>query len=594
MSQINNDNYGDRQDNPIGAAQGFNNSRNQNGNSSQGNNDASQSPKGGLSGTEKATSGAEKASEGASTAGTMANNASNASGIAMKGAEAGAETAGLASGTVTGGVGTALTIAWDLRHTIVKILGCVLVIFLVFAVLFFSLPDIVYASIFGLDGTEIGTVTLESQYDELSTAIQELIDESYEDALKKAKKTIKDSGYDYDTSLLYLIDNAKNSAKYDICKILAIYSVTLESGNEPSKSDLISKLKKNKDQFFTVTSAVKRKELPPSTELTVYKARIVQRIVKKTPVGFINGVPKYTYDTVETIVFIPDGTETITETKTVYNYVPVTYEILTSNDETFTYEPTVYNCYITAGTKTVSPEAQYIDYLECTINHFNESLLYSTFNVDENGYYRDTTVTNKEVIENKTIGLKTALYGDSIGDVVPPISDSEILSFIDALNCSDTGKKILSTALSLVGKVPYFWGGKSAAGWNAEWNKPRLVTASGSSTTNTIQPYGLDCTGFTDWTFKTAVGKTLYDPDPYNQLKNCYRIDSNDIKPGDLGVLMNSDGVTLSHALIFAGYDEKGNRLWVHCTSPNGVVLNCPHYDAKLIAYRPNNFDYGD
>ncbi len=43
---------------------------------------------------------------------------------------------------------------------------------------------------------------------------------------------------------------------------------------------------------------------------------------------------------------------------------------------------------------------------------------------------------------------------------------------------SATRKALIRTALSLVGRVPYFWGGKSAAGWNEDWNKPRLVSAS--------------------------------------------------------------------------------------------------------------------
>ena len=55
---------------------------------------------------------------------------------------------------------------------------------------------------------------------------------------------------------------------------------------------------------------------------------------------------------------------------------------------------------------------------------------------------------------------------------------------------------VVRAACSLVGKVNYFWGGKSLViGWDARWGKLRQVTAAGSSTTGTYRPYGLDCSG---------------------------------------------------------------------------------------------------
>ena len=55
---------------------------------------------------------------------------------------------------------------------------------------------------------------------------------------------------------------------------------------------------------------------------------------------------------------------------------------------------------------------------------------------------------------------------------------------------------VVRTACSLVGKVNYFWGGKSLVlGWDSRWGELRLVTAAGSSTTGTYRPYGLDCSG---------------------------------------------------------------------------------------------------
>ena len=55
---------------------------------------------------------------------------------------------------------------------------------------------------------------------------------------------------------------------------------------------------------------------------------------------------------------------------------------------------------------------------------------------------------------------------------------------------------VVRTACSLVGKVNYFWGGKSLViGWDVRWGELRQVTAAGSSTTGTYRPYGMDCSG---------------------------------------------------------------------------------------------------
>ena len=143
---------------------------------------------------------------------------------------------------------------------------------------------------------------------------------------------------------------------------------------------------------------------------------------------------------------------------------------------------------------------------------------------------------------------------------------------------------MLETALSLVGRVPYFWGGKSAPGWNDEWNTPKLVTAAGSTTTGTIRPYGLDCSGFSDWAYQTALSVTI-GAGTWGQWNASTEISEGELIPGDLG-FQNLPNADTNHVLIYAGTDADGRQLWVHCTSGSGVVLNSPDY----IRYyrRPN------
>lgn len=57
-------------------------------------------------------------------------------------------------------------------------------------------------------------------------------------------------------------------------------------------------------------------------------------------------------------------------------------------------------------------------------------------------------------------------------------------------------RAVVETACRLVGKVNYFWGGKSLViGWDSRWGQLTKVWADGSSTTGTYRPYGLDCSG---------------------------------------------------------------------------------------------------
>lgn len=57
-------------------------------------------------------------------------------------------------------------------------------------------------------------------------------------------------------------------------------------------------------------------------------------------------------------------------------------------------------------------------------------------------------------------------------------------------------RMVVTYALALVDKVDYFWGGKSLVlGWDDHWGELTEVTAEGSATTGTEQPYGLDCSG---------------------------------------------------------------------------------------------------
>ena len=132
---------------------------------------------------------------------------------------------------------------------------------------------------------------------------------------------------------------------------------------------------------------------------------------------------------------------------------------------------------------------------------------------------------------------------------------------------------VVRTACSLVGKVNYFWGGKSLVlGWDSRWGELRLVTAAGSSTTGTYRPYGLDCSGFVDWVFYNATNGSYiigHGGGAMSQHNYCTPISWDDALPGDL--VFYPDDV---HVGIVGGRDANGDLLIIHCASSyNNVVI---------------------
>ena len=132
---------------------------------------------------------------------------------------------------------------------------------------------------------------------------------------------------------------------------------------------------------------------------------------------------------------------------------------------------------------------------------------------------------------------------------------------------------VVRTACSLVGKVNYFWGGKSLViGWDARWGELRQVTAAGNSTTGTYRPYGLDCSGFVDWVFYNATNGSYiigHGGGATMQHSYCTDISWEDARPGDLVFYPDN-----SHVGIVGGRDANGELLIIHCASGyNNVVI---------------------
>lgn len=163
--------------------------------------------------------------------------------------------------------------------------------------------------------------------------------------------------------------------------------------------------------------------------------------------------------------------------------------------------------------------------------------------------------------------------GGLLGDL--SITQEDAVALLSNLPEDLTAERrtVIQNALMLVGKLNYFWGGKSLTlGWDFRWGTTMQVTAEGSSSTGTYRPYGMDCSGFADWVFYNASGGDYilgHGGGASMQHSYCRTITWADAKLGDL-VFYPDD----THVGIVGGRDESGNLLIIHCASgANNVVI---------------------
>lgn len=202
-------------------------------------------------------------------------------------------------------------------------------------------------------------------------------------------------------------------------------------------------------------------------------------------------------------------------------------------------------------------------------------------------YILHITITPKTADEMRTAYAFTRYQNEALDELLADratlaslassltITNADAVQVLQSLpaDLSQERKAVVQNALTLYGKVSYFWGGKSLViGWDSRWGELRQVTAAGSSTTGTYRPYGLDCSGFVDWAFYNATGGSYiigHGGGATMQHSYCTAISWSDAQPGDLVFYPDN-----SHVGIICGRDEDSSLLVIHCASgANNVVI---------------------
>ena len=230
-----------------------------------------------------------------------------------------------------------------------------------------------------------------------------------------------------------------------------------------------------------------------------------------------------------------------------------------------------------------------VDGAQKTILHISLQIKDAMQMADEYGFTDQQREMLEELLKPDYDDIFLSLIGNYQPDDTPigPVDISDIQGTLPD-DLDPLRESIVLTAYQLLGKVTYFWGGKSLVlGWDSRWGTPTTVTAPGSGSTGKVLPFGLDCSGFVDWTFYNATNGA-YLPGrgggAASQHGYCANISWSDALPGDL-VFYADD----SHVGIVCGYDSVGNLLVIHCSGgQNGVVVT--GREGFAVAARPDLF----
>lgn len=173
-------------------------------------------------------------------------------------------------------------------------------------------------------------------------------------------------------------------------------------------------------------------------------------------------------------------------------------------------------------------------------------------------------------------------YGLSLSSVSTnvPLSPQEIQEYMDQLpdDLSQTRKDIIYFALSSVGKVPYYWGGKAS---RPGYEGNRFGTLVNSDEKGRFLK-GLDCSGWIQWVYWSATGKRPEAASTGSLVSSGEGIRRSELKPGDIVVRTGDD----AHVVMFLSWSADGRMTVIHESSAFGNNVSIKTMDAAWPYYR--------
>ncbi|WP_349948153.1 NlpC/P60 family protein [Lacrimispora sp. BS-2] len=203
----------------------------------------------------------------------------------------------------------------------------------------------------------------------------------------------------------------------------------------------------------------------------------------------------------------------------------------------------------------------------------------------EEGLWQGWTEENKTYASDLAKQDWSECYGLTLSPsfITNPLSYEEINNYMSRLpeNLSEDRKKLIHYALSSVGRVPYYWGGKPSSAGYEKNNFGSLVSPDEKGRSMK----GLDCSGWISWVYWSALSKRLSCESTGGLISCGTPIQKNDLQSGDILLKTGDD----AHVVMFLCWESNGNMTVIHESSAlvNNVTVttmdaNWP-YCRKLI-----------
>ena len=150
------------------------------------------------------------------------------------------------------------------------------------------------------------------------------------------------------------------------------------------------------------------------------------------------------------------------------------------------------------------------------------------------------------------------------------------MAFVE--DTSPKRRQVVEQALLSVGCIPYYWGGKPSRG-GYEGNGFGTVV---SPDADGRMLRGLDCSGWINWVYWTALGTPL-SAQSTSGLTTCGRgVGKADLRAGDILIRTGSQ----PHVYMFLAWARDGSMYLIHETTGNVNNVTVGTYDLDLSCYR--------
>ena len=139
-------------------------------------------------------------------------------------------------------------------------------------------------------------------------------------------------------------------------------------------------------------------------------------------------------------------------------------------------------------------------------------------------------------------------------------------------------KDFVRYALTSVGKIPYYWGGKpSAPGYTGNGFGSLTVPDEDGRLLK-----GLDCSGWINWVYWSVTGKGLGAQSTGTLLGCGSPVARDELLPGDICIRVNP----MAHVVIFLGWTAEGNMLCIQETTGNSNNVEVGTVTSNWESYR--------